>query len=132
MTQLYKMITRAEAISSTGTDVFELLEVVKARCYGQPTTKLRVSVYGGSKRLVNIRSKSESTLSEISLAKKLLKEGFHPAIRFDELSFQSYAYNHSTGIVLSASDFKILTKQIEVPVSFDEISDALNCKALRN
>ena len=123
MTQPYKMITRAEAISSTGTDVFELLEVVKARCYGQPTTKLRVSVYGGSKRLVNIRSESESTLSEISRAKHFLKAGLKPAIRFNELSFQSYSFNHSSGISLSADDFRIVRKQVEVPVMFNEIFD---------
>lgn len=123
MTQPYKIITRAEAISSTGTDVFELIEVVKARCNGRPTTKLRVSVYGNSTRLVNIRSKSESTLSEISLAKCFLKVGLKPAIRFNELSFQSYSFNHSSGISLSADDFKIVRKQIEVPVMFNEISD---------
>ena len=120
MTPQFKMITRAEAISTNGTDVFELLEVVKARCNGQPTTKLRVSVYGDSTRLVNIRSKSASTLCEISLAKDFLKAGLKPAIRFNELSFQSYSFNHSSGIALSADDFRIVRKQVQVPVLFNE------------
>lgn len=125
MTPQFKMITRAEAISTNGTDVFELIEVVKAKSNGQPTTKLRVSVYGDSTRLVNIRSKSESTLYEISLAKDFLKAGLKPAIRFNELSFQSYSFNHSSGIALSADDFRILRKQVQVPVLFNEISDDL-------
>ena len=116
------MKLRPEALSSTGTEQFELIEVIKAKSNGQSCFKLRVLTYGGEAKLVRLVSTSPASDKEIEIAKSVLKTGMTVAITFDELTVQSYKFNNSSGLSLYANDFHVVKETVEIPIALNCIS----------
>ena len=125
----FVMKLRPEALSSTGTEQFELIEVIKAKSNGHRCYKLRVLTYGGESKLVRLISTSPDSEKEIEIAKSVLKTGMTVAIVFDDLTVQSYKFNNSSGLSLYANDFHVVKEVIEIPVAINCISNIqLNTK----
>ena len=117
------MKLRPEALSSTGTEQFELIEVIKAKSNGHSCYKLRVLTYGGEDKLVRLVSTTPASDKEIELAKSVLKTGMTVAIVFDDLSVQSYKFNNSSGLSLYANDFHVVKEVIEIPVALNSLDN---------
>ena len=119
----FVMKLRPEALSSTGTEQFELIEVIKAKLNGQSCYKLRVLTYGGEAKLVRLVSTTPASDKEIELAKSVLKTGMTVAIVFDDLTVQSYKFNNSSGLSLYANDFHVVKEVIEIPVALNSLDN---------
>lgn len=119
----FVMKLRPEALSSTGTEQFELIEVIKAKSNGQSCYKLRVLTYGGEAKLVRLVSTTPASDKEIELAKSVLKTGMTVAIVFDDLTVQSYKFNNSSGLSLYANDFHVVKEVIEIPVALNSLDN---------
>lgn len=117
------MKLRPEALSSTGTEQFELIEVIKAKSNGHSCYKLRVLTYGGEAKLVRLVSTTPASDKEIELAKSVLKTGMTVAIVFDDLTVQSYKFNNSSGLSLYANDFHVVKEVIEIPVALNSLDN---------
>ena len=119
----FVMKLRPEALSSTGTEQFELIEVIKAKSNGQSCYQLRVLTYGGEAKLVRLVSTTPASDKEIELAKSVLKTGMTVAIVFDDLTVQSYKFNNSSGLSLYANDFHVVKEVIEIPVALNSLDN---------
>lgn len=118
----FVMRLRPEALSSTGTEQFELIEIVKTKVNSHSCYKLRVLTYGGDAKLVRLISSSPDSEKEIEIAKSVLKTGMTVAITFDELTVQSYKFNNSSGLSLYANDFHVVKETVEIPIALNCIS----------
>ena len=121
MKRPFYLSIRPEALSTTGTDVFELHEIVTQMRNGIRYTKLGVNVYGNGLRLVSIYSKSPETKQRIQEAKKALKSGLIVPVRFKRLSLQSFRFNNSSGITLYADDFYLIEASDDIPLVLNEM-----------
>lgn len=119
----FVMKLRPEALSSTGTEQFELIEVIKAKSNGHSCYKLRVLTYGGEDKLVRLVSTTPVSDKEIEIAKSVLKTGMTVAIVFDDLTVQSYKFNNSSGLSLYANDFHVVKEVIEIPVALNSLDN---------